>query len=59
MERSPDVNEVFGYGTHKPNLLEEVLFQIGTELVPNFDVRDMQGIAKFLNVFWFASRRGS
>ena len=59
MEGSPDVNEAVGCGPHKPNLLEEVLFQIGTELVPNFDVRDMQGIAEFLDVFWLASGRGS
>lgn len=55
-----NVNKSLGWGSHsKANLLKEVLFQIGTKLVPNFDMRYMQGITKFLDVFRFASRRCS
>ena len=42
----------------KANLLEHVLFQIGTKLVPNFNVRYMQGIAKLLDIVRFASGCG-
>ena len=57
MTGSTTVNNASGWKWHgNADLIKDVLFQVGTMLVPNLNVRYMHGIAKLLDVFRFASR---